>query len=115
MSLYPFPLQNKENFNPIYYIAYTISKLTNLPIDFRYINKIKDTKELKSIVDLEERREMLRNIFNVDLRYRGKKILLLDDLYRSGATLNEITNTLYRLGKVNNVYVFTLTKTRVAK
>lgn len=78
-----------------------ISKLTNLPIDFRYINKIKDTKELKSIVDLEERRKILKNIFNVDLRYRGKKILLLDDLYRSGATLNEITNTLYRLGKVN--------------
>lgn len=71
--------------------------------------------ELKSIEDDEKRREILRNNFEVDLRYANKKILLFDDLYRSGDTLNEITETLYSQGRVNNVYVATLTKTRVKK
>ena len=46
---------------------------------------------------------------------RGKKVLLFDDLYRSGSTLNEITNTLYEEGGVSDVYVLTITKTRSNK
>ena len=42
-----------------------------------------------------------------------KKILLIDDLFRSGSTLNEIASVLYQNAGVQNVYVVTLTKTRV--
>ncbi|WP_139451981.1 ComF family protein [Campylobacter armoricus] len=89
--------------------------MTNIPADFNYINKTRHVKELKSIASLEDRKKELENIFKVDLRYKNKKVLLFDDLYRSGATLNEITNTLYKHGKVDNVYVVTLTKTRKNK
>jgi len=42
----------------------------------------------------------------------GRNILLLKDLYRSGATLNAITQVLRNKGKAKEVYVFTLTMTR---
>lgn len=44
-----------------------------------------------------------------------KKVLLIDDLFRSGSTLNEIASVLYKDAGVQNVYVVTLTKTRVNK
>ncbi|MBF4349381.1 ComF family protein, partial [Vibrio anguillarum] len=51
--------------------------------------------------------------FKVDLRYASDKVLIIDDLFRSGSTLNELTKTMYNQGNVDNVYVVTLTKTRV--
>ena len=45
-------------------------------------------------------------------KYRDKKVLIIDDLYRSGTTLNEISKVLYEQAYVNNVYVVTLTHTR---
>jgi predicted amidophosphoribosyltransferase len=42
----------------------------------------------------------------------GRSILLLDDLYRSGATLNVISRLLQQDGKVKSVYVVTMTMTR---
>ena len=47
------------------------------------------------------------------MRYKGKDVLLFDDLYRSGTTLKEITHMLYEQGKVKSVYIVTMTKTRV--
>lgn len=70
---------------------------------------------MKSIEVLEERQKILDGAFICDKRYKGKKILLIDDLYRSGATLNEITKTLYTQGEVDNVYVLCFTKTRSKK
>jgi len=57
--------------------------------------------------------KLLKNAFSVTSNVlNGQSILLIDDLYRSGATLNAITEILYNQGKVRKVYVLTLTKTR---
>ena len=87
----------------------------NKPVDFNFITKIKQTQPIKEIENFEERQAILRGVFAVmdENIYRGKKILLVDDLYRSGSTLNEVTRTLYEKAHVNNVYVAVLTKTRV--
>jgi len=78
--------------------------------------KRKKTEQLKDITDPIEREEILKNSFGVkDLRYKDSKVLLFDDLYRSGATLREITKVLYENGRVQNVYVLTLTKTRTRR
>lgn len=39
-------------------------------------------------------------------------MLLFDDLYRSGATMNEITALPYDQGKAAEVYALTITRTR---
>jgi hypoxanthine phosphoribosyltransferase len=51
------------------------------------VSKIKDTPELKDVFDYQERIQLLQGAFNVDRdTVGGKRILLVDDLYRSGAT-----------------------------
>ena len=53
------------------------------------------------------------NLFelNSDINLQGKTILLLDDLYSSGTTLNQATQTLFSAG-ASEVCVLALTKTR---
>ena len=45
-------------------------------------------------------------------RTTGKNVLLFDDLFRSGATLNAITGLLLRQGQAASVRVLTITRTR---
>jgi competence protein ComFC len=112
----PTPASVIRNIQPVEAIAIKISKALNIPIDNNYLFKHKDTSQLKGIDDQTEREKILDGVFDVhDLRYKNKKILLFDDLFRSGSTLKEITKTLYNKGKVKNVYVVTLTKTRTKK
>jgi predicted amidophosphoribosyltransferase len=112
----PTPPSKNRDIQPVEEIAKLVSKGLNIPIDTNYIVKTKNTSELKAIDDPLEREKLLTNAFSLqDLRYQNKKILLFDDLFRSGSTLKEITKTLYYNGHVNNVYIVTLTKTRSKK
>lgn len=98
----------------MYEIAKKISELIRIPIDLDYIHKIKNTEQVKSVQDKTEREHIMDGAFGVpDQRYANKKVLIFDDLFRSGTTLKEMTKVLYEVGKVQNVYVVTLTKTRV--
>jgi len=109
----PIPPSKKRNIQPVVAIAERVSQILNIPLDFNYIIKTKTTSELKSITDVKEREALLSNAFSIqDLRYKDKKVLLFDDLFRSGTTLKEVSKTLYTLGGVQNVYIVTLTKTR---
>ncbi|WP_096021991.1 ComF family protein [Campylobacter lanienae] len=108
----PTPASKDREIQPLYLLADRVAYKLNRMIDFDYIKKIKNTSELKSIEDPTQKAEILKNAFSCDKRYKNKKILLIDDLFCSGSTLNEITKTLYNQGEVNNVYVLCFTKTR---
>lgn len=109
----PTPPSKERRIQPVIAIAEKVSQALNIPLDVSYIIKNKSTNELKSIDDPIEREKVLRDAFSLkDLSYQNKKVLLFDDLFRSGSTLKEITKTLYYNGEVQNVYVVTLTKTR---
>ncbi len=76
--------------------------------------KTKNTRELKSVTDPEIRKSMLAGVFQADTsKIRGKNILLVDDLYRSGATLESATEVIMTQGQAQAVYVLAITRTRV--
>jgi len=60
----------------------------------------------------DERKKNIRGAFFVDPRksVEGKAFLLVDDVYTSGATVNECSRTLLRAG-AKEVHVFTLART----
>jgi predicted amidophosphoribosyltransferase len=76
--------------------------------------KTKNTTELKSVTDLEVRKEMLRDAFKVERQeVEGKGILLVDDLYRSGATLEAAAEAIAKQGNPRAIYALAVTRTRV--
>lgn len=78
------------------------------------LTKVRATDELKSVTDVERRKELLAGVFSADFRkIHGKRVLLVDDLYRSGATLAAATEAVYAQGRAQAVYAFAITRTRV--
>lgn len=78
------------------------------------LTKRRATDGLKSITDPDKRKELLAGVFAADSgQMLGKVVLLVDDLYRSGATLEAATEAAYAQGGARAVYVFAVTRTRV--
>ena len=104
-------------FQPVMRIVEALSENLHIPMYKECLEKSKETPALKGIFEYEKRIEILKNAFeikNSDV-VRDKDILLFDDLYRSGATLNILTQILYDQCLVDRVYVLTLTKTRISR
>lgn len=79
------------------------------------IRKVKQIAELKNVYDAEERKQLLKGAFEASAEaIKGQRILLVDDLYRSGATMSAITEALLASG-ASQVYAFSFTQTRTKK
>ncbi|TON61362.1 ComF family protein, partial [Vibrio parahaemolyticus] len=81
--------------------AQQVANRLGVTYDPTYLQKVKNTAQLKSIECPQQRSNLLQGAFNVDQRYRNKKVLIIDDLFRSGSTLKELTKTMYNQGSVN--------------
>jgi competence protein ComFC len=94
-------------------MAKSIGRLVGLPVDFNTLRKVKSTSQLKEIDDPDTRREILKDAFSINFNaLSGKDVLIFDDLYRSGETLNAVCDVIMNKGKARGVYVLTITKTR---
>lgn len=107
------PSKTVRVLQPVIELAKGISTAIGVELYSDYLKKEKDTPELKNVYDFHERMELLKD--NYDIKNDvlvDRNVLLFDDLYRSGATLNATTNILYNKGKVRRVFALALTKTR---
>lgn len=110
----PVPASVQRSKQPVYEICNIVGSKLKIPVDYDFVEKIKNTQQLKSIDDADERVEIMKGAFKIANaeKYKNKKVLIIDDLFRSGTTVNELTETLYSQANVGNVYIVTLTKTR---
>jgi predicted amidophosphoribosyltransferase len=77
------------------------------------VTKTRDAPQLKNVYDLDERLRLLDGLYTAEASVvNGRKLLLFDDLYRSGATMNSIATLLYDEGKAADVFALTITMTR---
>lgn len=110
--LVPVPPSSQRAVQPVIVLAQAISQRLALPL-VNCITRTRNVPQLKNVRDLDERSKLLDGLHVVDaVATAGKRVLLFDDLYRSGATMNAITNTLYETGKVIDVFALTITRTR---
>jgi uncharacterized protein (TIGR02145 family) len=110
----PIPPSDSSRFvQPVYEMAKYIGHYVGLPVELNTLKKDKPTNQLKNIEDTNSRREVFKDVFNIDLDIlSGKVVLIFDDIYRSGETLNAVCDVIINKGKAKGVYVLTITKTR---
>ena len=108
------PTKKNRPIKPVELIALALGRRRNVAVVTGAL--INDgSEELKEITDPVARNELLEAALKLsapaDL-FQAKKVLLVDDLYRSGSTLHVATDLLYKQGKAAHVCVLTMTKTR---
>jgi predicted amidophosphoribosyltransferase len=108
----PVPPSTARAVQPVIVMANGIGAAIGVPV-VQCIKTTRATTQLKGVTDPDERKELLNGLYAVDAAYTaGKNVLLFDDLFRSGTTMNAITDVLLQQGKAASVRVLTITRTR---
>ncbi|MBN1795046.1 MAG: ComF family protein [Sedimentisphaerales bacterium] len=112
----PIPPSNvNRTFQPVYLLAEALAKSLDVSLRKDCVVKIKDTPQIKSVYECDKRLKILKDAYSVlTTEVAGKKVLVVDDLYRSGATLKAVTQALKSEGKVSDIYVLVFSRTRRA-
>lgn len=109
----PVPSARHRSFQPVIVLAETLAQNLGVPFSVGAIKKVKNVPELKNIYGYDERIKLLSDAFRVDVHeVRDKSVLLFDDLYRSGATMNAVCSELANTGNVAKIVTLSLTMTR---
>ncbi|MEK5520454.1 MULTISPECIES: hypothetical protein [Heyndrickxia] len=77
---------------------------------FDVVKKNNPTQSKNLVTD--NKNEITGSIVRTKRFLRKVNLLIIDDLYQSGKTLNETAKELKNDQNVNNIYVLTMTKTR---
>ena len=103
--------ERKRGFNQSKIIANQLGKELGVEV-LDILERSKNTRRLFEL-DEKERKQELKNVFKISKdieNYRNKNVLLIDDIFTTGSTVNEISKLL-KLNGINEVYIFTfLTK-----
>ncbi len=114
-AIIPVPLHRKRlrwrGFNQAVLLAREVSRLWRVPIDPFVLSRTKETLPQTQLPE-EERRKNVRGAFslNQEKPVKGKALLVVDDVYTTGATVNECSRILLRAG-AEKVHVLTLART----
>lgn len=101
--LVPVPLyyyrENWRGFNQAEEVAKVVGSKLMVKV-MRALKRVRKTKQQSQILDREEREKNVRGAFeaNDNVALRGKKILLVDDVFTSGADMRECTKVLKKVG-----------------
>lgn len=108
----PVPPSNVRAVQPVILLATGIGKALNIPVA-SCISTTRPPKQMKNITDPEERKKHIDGLYAVDsAQTSGRNVLLFDDLFCSGTTMNAIADVLLSDGKAASVQALTITKTR---
>lgn len=111
----PISKQRKQErgYNQSDLIAREISKIIKVPIEQKILYKIKHTVPQSSL-NKQQREENAKGVYKVKkniTKLYNKKILLIDDIFTTGNTVNECAKVLIGEGiKRTNIGVLTLAK-----
>ncbi len=108
----PAPPSKTRSVQPLFQLADELGRLLDRPVDKTSVRKSEATSEAKNI-DRAKRLDLLRKVHSIEGdALRGRRVLLFDDLYQSGATLNAIARLLKEAGGVSAIFALALTRAR---
>lgn len=104
--------QIKRGYNQSELIATEIAKMIPLKIERNIIYKVKDTAPQSSL-NKQQREENVKQVYKAKniQKIKNKKILIFDDIYTTGNTVNECAKKLIEKGiQKNNIGILTIAK-----
>ena len=106
--LVPVPLYKKKErargYNQTEVLANAVGKMLDIPVEAKLLKRIKDTKPQKELNDKERLKNLSEAFFiNKKELYKFEKVMLVDDIYTTGSTIEACANILYRAG-ISEVY-----------
>lgn len=113
----PIPLhENKKaerGFNQSEIIARHVAEKLNLPLKTDKLIRVRETQSQTAMRGWEERRNNLKGSFDISSpeQIKSKNIILVDDIYTSGATIGEAAETLKKAG-ARKIIAFVIAKTK---
>ena len=108
----PVPPSGVRAVQPVVVVARGIGVALGIPMA-ECVTTTRGATQLKKVLDPAKRNELLAGLHAVDpAQTAGKNILLFCDLFRSGATMNAITELLMTVGKAASVRALAITRTR---
>jgi ComF family protein len=111
----PVPLhperERTRGFNQAALIARELSRLTGLPVDEESLVRTGHTERHRAGMDAHGRRESVANAFTVrhPRLIEGERVLLLDDVFTTGATVSACAGALLAAG-AREVFVLTIAR-----
>lgn len=97
----PVPLhrkkQKKRGYNQAEILAKEIGFRVGIPVDTTLIERKKNTVPQKEFTR-KERKKNLKNAFEVTGKVEGKRVLIIDDIYTTGSTIDSISILLKKAG-----------------
>ena len=96
----------KRGFNQAEIVAKVLSENTGIAMDAGAVKRIKATSPQKELGD-KGRKRNIRGAFAVQKNVKGENIVLIDDIYTTGSTLDEAARVLKKAG-AENVYFLTV-------
>lgn len=108
----PVPPSQYRARQPVVEISRQVAVNLGIPCIENLLLKNAHTEQMKNISDREEKVEALCNkLYFQDVLAQGQyDVLIIDDLYDTGATLEAATLVLRDYPKIRNVYVATITR-----
>lgn len=111
--LIPTPPSRQRTRQPLFELAVAIGRHLDIPVALDAVKRSKPLPELKEINDYTARLDLLRDAHDVDAtQTTGAAVLLLDDLFRSGASMNAVASSLLDYGGVRDLCALAITRTR---
>ena len=109
VPLHPSRLRERE-FNQALLLANRIARRLDLPLSYEHLLRVRETRP-QTELDRTERAANVRRAFAVrrPAFLEGRRVLLVDDVFTTGATVNECAKSLRRAG-VASVWVLTLAR-----
>ncbi|MDW8365772.1 MAG: RecQ family ATP-dependent DNA helicase [Abditibacteriales bacterium] len=108
-AIVPVPPSQPRPNDPVRTFAAALSGRLNKPVRLA-VTKTRSTQPQKDLRTLAQKKANVAGAFAVQGDVRGKRLLVVDDLFDSGATLEEVTRVLRQAGAAQ-VCVLTLTRT----
>jgi len=100
--------ERERGFNQAELIARRVGEITNKEV-LPLLIKTKDNRP-QTDLNLQERIENVRNVFAPSLiKVKPRSVLLVDDVYSTGATIRECIRIL-KLSGIENIFSFTLAR-----